>query len=402
MTTELIYSLLGFMQGILVGVLCILAMHIFGNRKYDQPYHKMAASAMLGWALMALLAVVRRMFPAFGQVIDSDAMQLINMCMVSLLTGMVYSLLKQHGNLRAMVLWSQLPYIVLLVLYLITGMHLFKVIGTVLLLALFAVFMVWALFVEYFFSRTLENVYADNEFRGVSWLRILLWMVLGMFIIFAVCSFVSSNLLLVVYPILSICFWAFIYQCIIHQKPSDTALLEMMARTQVADDEILMPSASEQLTEADKEYIAARAEEKTASAPVSAESPSAAPSAQAPSPSAEPSSTAPAADPIYARLCALMEEEHMYLDADINIGMLADKLGMKAPNLSAYLNGTLRKNFASFINGYRLRDAEIKLRETDDKLEFIAYDCGFNSLRAFRRVFEQYYGMSPLEFRAGK
>lgn len=92
----------------------------------------------------------------------------------------------------------------------------------------------------------------------------------------------------------------------------------------------------------------------------------------------------------------------MYLDADINIGMLADKLGMKAPNLSAYLNGTLRKNFASFINGYRLRDAEVKLRETDDKLEFIACDCGFNSLRAFRRVFEQYYGMSPLEFRAGK
>lgn len=384
MTTELVYSLLGFMQGILVGALCILAMHIFGNRKYDRPYHKMAAWAMLGWALMALMAVVRRMFPAFGQVIDSDAMQLINMCMVSLLTGMVYSLLKQHGNLRAMVLWSQLPYALLLVLYLTTGMHLFKVIGTVVLLVLFAVFMVWALFVEYFFTRTLDNVYADNEFRGVSWLRILLWMVLGMFVIFAVCSFVSNQLLLVVYPLVSLCFWAFIYQCIIHQKPSDTALLEMMARAQVADNENLMPSASEELTAADQEYIDARA---------------ASPAAETAEAAAE---AAPAADPIYARLAALMDEEKMYLDADINIAMLADKLGMKAPNLSAYLNGTLRKNFASFINGYRLRDAEVKLRETDDKLEFIAYDCGFNSLRAFRRVFEQYYGMSPLEFRAGK
>lgn len=393
MTTEFIYSLLGFMQGILVGVLCILAMHILGNRKYDQPYHKMAASAMFGWAFMAVLAVLRRMIPALGEVIDSDAMQLINMCMVSLLTGMVYSLLKQHGNLRKMVLLSQIPYLVLLVLYLITGMHLFKVMGTVLLLALFVVFMAWAMFVEYFFTRTLENVYADNDFRGVSWLRILLWMVIGMFVVFAVCSFVSNQLLMIVYPVLSICFWAFIYQCIIHQKPSDTALLEMMARAHAHDEENLMPSASEQLTDADKEYMVSHQTEVQESESDSAESSAAAASAALESP-------AHIADELYVSLCRLMEEEHMYLDADINIGTLADKLNMKAPNLSAYLNGTLHKNFAAFINGYRLRDAEQKLRETDDKLEFIAYDCGFNSLRAFRRVFEQHYGMSPLEFRA--
>lgn len=389
MTTEFVFSLLGFMQGILVGVLCILAFHILGNRKYDQPYHKVAASAMLAWALMALLAVVRRMAPGFASFIDSDAMQLINMFAITLLNGMVFSLLKQHGKIRAMILWSQLPYVILLVLYLCTGMHLFKVIGTVLMITLFVVFMAWAILVEYFFARTLDDVYADTEFRGVSWLRILLWMVIAMFVVFAVCSYVSNQLLMIVYPLLTIGFWCFIYQCIIHQKPSDTALLEQMARAAGKEEENLMPSASEQLTEADKEHIA----NANAAAAAPAEAPA---DASAP---AEAAAAAAPADPILKRLEALMTEEHMYLDADINIGMLADKLGMKAPALSAYLNGTLHKNFASFINGYRLLEAEQKLRETDDKLEFIAYDCGFNSLRAFRRVFEQQYAVSPLEYR---
>lgn len=100
------------------------------------------------------------------------------------------------------------------------------------------------------------------------------------------------------------------------------------------------------------------------------------------------------------RMHLLFEKEHVYLNPRLRLSELAMLLGTNRTYLSQYFNQNCESTFYDFVNDYRIHHAKLLLHSTDDTLETIAMNSGFNSLSTFRRAFVQREGMSPIEFRA--
>lgn len=100
------------------------------------------------------------------------------------------------------------------------------------------------------------------------------------------------------------------------------------------------------------------------------------------------------------RMYLLFEKEHVYLNPRLRLSELAMVLGTNRTYLSQYFNQNCESTFYDFVNDYRIHHAKLLLHSTDDTLETIAMNSGFNSLSTFRRAFVQREGMSPIEFRA--
>lgn len=99
------------------------------------------------------------------------------------------------------------------------------------------------------------------------------------------------------------------------------------------------------------------------------------------------------------KVLQLMEEEKVYLDADLKLKDLADRLGLSVPNTSQLINQNLHKDFNTFINEYRI-NAAIGLLETNATLSLrnVAYEAGFNNNVTFYKAFKKFKGTSPSEY----
>ena len=131
----------------------------------------------------------------------------------------------------------------------------------------------------------------------------------------------------------------------------------------------------------------------------------------APSPVAgteEPTASSPL-DPeleqLRRRLDGLMAAERPYLDPDLNIRQLAERLNTNTAYLSRVINNGYGLNFNDFINGYRVRALVGKLGDGEHQnytFLSLALDCGFNSKATFNRAFRKHTGKSPGEYVAGQ
>lgn len=102
------------------------------------------------------------------------------------------------------------------------------------------------------------------------------------------------------------------------------------------------------------------------------------------------------------KVLEMMEKEKPYLDSELTQADLAKKLQMNAHHLSEVLTGSFEKNFYSFINIYRVNNAQELLKNAkyhNYKIEAIGYDSGFNSKTSFNRVFKNITGMTPSQYR---
>ncbi|MCK7502842.1 MAG: helix-turn-helix transcriptional regulator [Desulfobacterales bacterium] len=102
------------------------------------------------------------------------------------------------------------------------------------------------------------------------------------------------------------------------------------------------------------------------------------------------------------RLRETMEREKLFLDPELTLPKLARALDLPASHLSQVINERLGRNFFEFINGYRVDAARQRLANPapgQQKLVAIAFDCGFNSLATFNRVFKELAGRPPSDFR---
>ena len=103
-----------------------------------------------------------------------------------------------------------------------------------------------------------------------------------------------------------------------------------------------------------------------------------------------------------ASLQSLMESEKLYLDPDLGLNRLAEKIGISANHLSMLLNDHIGKNFHDYVNFYRMEEVKKRLLDPayDNKtISSIGGDCGFNSKSAFNRIFKKSTGKTPSEFR---
>jgi AraC-like DNA-binding protein len=109
-------------------------------------------------------------------------------------------------------------------------------------------------------------------------------------------------------------------------------------------------------------------------------------------------------DPVGAKLLCFMKSEMPHRDETLSIAKLASLLGEQEYRLRRTINGQLgHRNFASFLNGYRLAEVKAALTDATQKdvpIITIALDAGFGSLGPFNRAFREAEGMTPSEYRA--
>ena len=102
------------------------------------------------------------------------------------------------------------------------------------------------------------------------------------------------------------------------------------------------------------------------------------------------------------RLTKSMENEKPYLNENLTLKELADKLETSPNNLSQIINEKFNKNFYEFINGYRINEVKSLLSDpkySNYSMLGIAIECGFNSKSTFNSVFKQFTGKTPTEFK---
>lgn len=105
-----------------------------------------------------------------------------------------------------------------------------------------------------------------------------------------------------------------------------------------------------------------------------------------------------------ARVNAHMERERAWRDETLSIAKLAAQLGEPEYRLRRAINGQLgHRNFAAYLNGYRLAEVKEALTDATQRevpIITIALDAGFGSLGPFNRVFREAEAMTPSEYRA--
>jgi AraC-like DNA-binding protein len=97
-----------------------------------------------------------------------------------------------------------------------------------------------------------------------------------------------------------------------------------------------------------------------------------------------------------------MIEKKPFLDCNLSLTELAESLGIFNHYLTQVLNDELNQNFYDFINSYRIE--EFKKLLLDKKynrytLYAIALEAGFNSKSTFNRIFKNFTGLTPSQYK---
>ncbi|WNJ17706.1 helix-turn-helix domain-containing protein [Pontibacter sp. G13] len=102
------------------------------------------------------------------------------------------------------------------------------------------------------------------------------------------------------------------------------------------------------------------------------------------------------------RLDKLIQQEQVFLDANLNEKALATQLEIQPYLLSKLLNEYIGKSFSAFVNEHRIEYAKkLLLSEEGRKLTVfaVAVDSGFNSESVFYVNFKKLVGMTPTQFK---
>ncbi|NVD99627.1 helix-turn-helix domain-containing protein [Massilia sp. BJB1822] len=101
-----------------------------------------------------------------------------------------------------------------------------------------------------------------------------------------------------------------------------------------------------------------------------------------------------------ARLDSLMREERLYMDAELNLQVLAGRLGLSGHQLSELLNARLGKGFSRYLRELRVAAAQTMLcDEPSASVLSVGLGVGFTSQSNFYEAFRDIAGMTPGQFR---
>lgn len=101
----------------------------------------------------------------------------------------------------------------------------------------------------------------------------------------------------------------------------------------------------------------------------------------------------------------VMTNEKLYLNPELTLSELSDKLESHNSLISNVINTRFQKNFNDFVNEFRVNVFKEKIK--DPKLQHltllaIAFDCGFNSKSTFNRAVKKVTGEMPSAFLMSK
>lgn len=104
---------------------------------------------------------------------------------------------------------------------------------------------------------------------------------------------------------------------------------------------------------------------------------------------------------LYSRIRAILENERLYLDANLSLRTLADRLDTNTKYLSQVVNHCSGHNFQQFVNTYRIQSVKARLAEGAHNaltLFGVAQQCGFKNKSTFYKVFKDVTNLTPREY----
>jgi AraC-like DNA-binding protein len=103
---------------------------------------------------------------------------------------------------------------------------------------------------------------------------------------------------------------------------------------------------------------------------------------------------------LFNEIYELLESEKLYLDCDLKLNSLSERLGKSVHHISQAINQNTQMSFPDFVNSFRIEDAKKRLLEPKpDTIYTICLDVGFNSKTAFYSAFKKNTSQTPTEFK---
>ena len=108
--------------------------------------------------------------------------------------------------------------------------------------------------------------------------------------------------------------------------------------------------------------------------------------------------------PALAKLTKALEEDLIFTQESLTLGLMADRLRLPEYRLRQLINQRLGyRNFNQFLATHRVELAKTRLADPSrrhDKIIAIAFEVGFASLAPFNKAFREHTGMTPSAYRA--
>ena len=101
-------------------------------------------------------------------------------------------------------------------------------------------------------------------------------------------------------------------------------------------------------------------------------------------------------------LLAIMDAERPWRESELTLADLAERLGSTPHKLSEVLNSEIGETFYDFVNGYRVREVQRRIKAGDAralKMLALAMDAGFASKSTFNQAFKKHTSQTPSDFR---
>lgn len=329
---------------------------------------------------------------------------------IDLLTLPMYAIVLVEACRPLWMNWSRafcfyIPFVVLMVAFWVHpvplayyAMHFAAILCAVFIL-------LWALRELPRFERALKEEYSYAEYINLHWLRGVILLFFCLLMLWVYDSMASGVRYDNLFLFNSLVMWIAACFCFYRQSVVINAVKSYFVEPSEDNAETNLDAAENDLDKATAHLEAAEADQNAPHAHTQPENvaetvPEPQPVAEQPV-EPEPEELKLQQEAAFAeRMYLLFEKEHVYLNPRLRLSELAMVLGTNRTYLSQYFNQNCESTFYDFVNDYRIHHAKLLLHSTDDTLETIAMNSGFNSLSTFRRAFVQREGMSPIEFRA--
>ena len=108
------------------------------------------------------------------------------------------------------------------------------------------------------------------------------------------------------------------------------------------------------------------------------------------------------AEKLKVRLMTVMESDRPWRDSELTLADLATQLDSTPHKLSEVLNAQVGQTFYDFVNGYRVREVQRRIKAGDAralKMLALAMDAGFASKSTFNDAFKKHTRQTPSDFR---